>query len=307
MGVRQIVAVVLSVAIIVGAVVWAYMAATTVENGSQHTVKRTPLSESYHFAKNKDISTKTSPFVPPTTSPEAPTNQPESTGKSEDLEQSSWFAQVQEGIRKGEYNVSWQDKSVIEGDPGGLHITNRKNNLRGYFREDGVQIVERESSDPDWDVRWQFESWGRDKNMLDVARVLPTTEDNTNRLSYHYPGIKEWFVNTEAGLEHGFTIAHRPSGVGPLILIGQFAGSARSDNGADPNTIEFRDEDHRTLLQYAKLEVTDATGRTVPASLRLRQGETRFVVHDTDAIYPITVDPIFIPAPIGDFQVYGDQ
>ena len=86
MGVRQIVAVVLSVAIIVGAVVWAYMAATTVENGSQHTVKRTPLSESYHFAKNKDISTKTSPSVPPTTSPEAPTNQPESTGKSEDLE-----------------------------------------------------------------------------------------------------------------------------------------------------------------------------------------------------------------------------
>ncbi|MFP6582813.1 MAG: hypothetical protein VCD00_09685, partial [Candidatus Hydrogenedentota bacterium] len=216
---------------------------------------------------------------------------------SESHADSSWFNEVQEGIRKAEYNVSWQDTSVIKGAPGGLHIANRKNNLRGYFREDGVQIVERETSDPDWDVRWQFESWGREKNMLDVAPVLPTTEDHTNRLSYNYPGIEEWFINTEAGLEHGFTIGHRPAGPGPLILTGQFAGSARPDNGTGANTIEFRDEDERTLLQYAKLEVTDATGRIIPATLRLWQGETRFVVHDTDATYPITVDPIFIAPP----------
>ena len=42
----------------------------------------------------------------------------EDNDPGEALDQSSWFAQVQEGIRKGEYNISWQDKSVIEGEDG---------------------------------------------------------------------------------------------------------------------------------------------------------------------------------------------
>ena len=95
------------------------------------------------------------------------------------VQQSSWFAQVQEGIRKGEYNISWQDKSVIDGDPGGLHATNRANNMRAYFREDGVQIVERETTDPDWDLRWQFKGWGRNGTMQAVTKVAPSAQGGT--------------------------------------------------------------------------------------------------------------------------------
>ena len=119
----------------------------------------------------------------------------------EQLKQGSWFGQVQEGIRKAEHNITWQDKCVVEGAPGGLHAANRANNLRAYFREDGIQIVERETSDPDWDVRWQFRRWGRDGAMRDVTEVKPTSDDNTNRVTFAHPGIEEWFVNGGGGLE----------------------------------------------------------------------------------------------------------
>ena len=57
----------------------------------------------------------------------------------------------------------------------------------------------------------------------------------------------------------------------------------------------------------AKLEVSDARGNTIPATLRQMAGEIHIVVHDTDATYPIVVDPIYVPPPIGDWQVYGEQ
>lgn len=205
------------------------------------------------------------------------------------LQQSSWFAQVQEGIRKGEYNISWQDRCVIDSEPGGLHATNRANNLRAYFREDGVQIVERETSDPDWDVRWQFRAWGRKDAMRSVARTEPKSEEHTNRVSYAYPGIEEWFVNTEDGLEHGFTIAQRPPGDGYLTLTGEFTGLAKARNGAQSNTLEFRDDNDDAVLQYSHLIVTDANGTELFAVMRQLGAQTSFTIDDASAYYPTTI------------------
>ncbi|GMW00562.1 MAG: hypothetical protein AMXMBFR84_16990 [Candidatus Hydrogenedentota bacterium] len=241
--------------------------------------------------------------IPANIRPDVPSPAP-SGPSSETSQDPAWMSQVQEGIRKAEYNITWQDNSVIEGEPGGLHATNRAANLRAYFREDGVQIVERETSDPDWDIRWQFKAWGREGAMREVSKVKPESDSHTNRLAYKHPGIEEWYVNDERGLEHGFTIAERPAGDGALVIAGAFGGSAQAANSG--NGIAFRDEDNNVLLQYAKLEVFDATGKSIPATLRQLDGETRFTIHDADAVYPIEVDPIYVPPPIGDWQAEGN-
>ena len=123
---------------------------------------------------------------------------------------------LQESVRKAEYNITRQDTCVIDGMPGGLHAANRANNLRAYFRKDGVQLVERETSDPEWDLRIRLEAWGHDGAMQPAPEVQPAAAEHTNRVTYTRPGIEEWFENTESGLEHGFTITSAPPEQVPL-------------------------------------------------------------------------------------------
>ncbi|MBN1581663.1 MAG: FG-GAP repeat protein, partial [Anaerolineae bacterium] len=64
--------------------------------------------------------------------------------------------------------------------------------------------------------------------------------------------------------------------------------------------IVFRDEHGQTILRYAGLYVSDATGRELPAHLSLSpgregrgEGESLHITIDvTDAVYPLTVDPL---------------
>jgi len=227
----------------------------------------------------------------------------------EALKQTSWWGEVQENIRKSEYNITDQEKCVIEGAPGGLHATNRANNLRAYFRDDGVQIIERETSDPDWDVRWRFKSWGRPDSMRSVPHVAPAAEDHTNRVTYTYPGIEEWYVNSEEGLEHGFTITERPPGEGDLVLQGLFGGDVVARLSSSREAVEFTRKDDREVLQYTKLVIADARGKLLPAEMHLTRNpepETRepstalrIAITDDGAAYPLTVDPLYVPPPLG--------
>ena len=91
---------------------------------------------------------------------------------------SDWFAKVQENIRQSEYNITWQDKCVIEGQPGGLHATNRANNLRAYFREDGVQIMPRDGVDSEDGLGLYPTAWDATGQVISLAQVQPTAEGN---------------------------------------------------------------------------------------------------------------------------------
>jgi hypothetical protein len=58
------------------------------------------------------------------------------------------------------------------------------------------------------------------------------------------------------------------------------------------NTIEFFDASGACALRYEKLKAWDATGRDLPADLGLEAGVVTIRVDDTDAVYPVTVDPL---------------
>ena len=166
------------------------------------------------------------------------------------------FGQVQENIRKAEYNITLAGQ-----------VCNRRPTRRPPCHANtapttsvGLTIRRRRCSGlssarrarPEWDVQWRFKKWGRDGNTRSVQPVKPHADEHTNRLTYGYDGIEEWFVNDERGLEHGFTVARRPAGDGPLVLTGVFGGTAQANNTANPNTIEFADGNGRALLQYCE-------------------------------------------------------
>jgi hypothetical protein len=136
-------------------------------------------------------------------------------------------------------------------------------------------------------------------------------------------GLAEWYVNDERGLEHGFIVAFppplAPSSSRPLVLELSLTGNLTPRLTEEPSTglgqggqfTCFTDARGETVLRYGDLLVTDATGRILPARLELSPshitnhasrfafhaaGSTQHVLHivvdDTDAVYPLTIDPL---------------
>ena len=103
--------------------------------------------------------------------------------------------------------------------------------------------------------------------------------------------MREWYVNGPLGVEQGFTLTTRPAGAYPasVRLALRLSGNVRvSLAGHTGLTLTGPDG---ASLRYSGLSVTDARGRTLPASLGVRSGLLTIMLADRGAQYPITVDP----------------
>ena len=111
------------------------------------------------------------------------------------------------------------------------------------------------------------------------------------------PGLTEWFVNRTTGLEHGFTLAHRPETAGEqLQLTVTIEGDLKITVSEDGQHAELQDKATGVkVLDYDKLRVWDATGRELTAQMSaMTDGATlQLEVEDSDASYPLTIDPTF--------------
>ncbi|NIN09521.1 MAG: hypothetical protein GTO76_12965, partial [Planctomycetales bacterium] len=128
--------------------------------------------------------------------------------------------------------------------------------------------------------------------------------------------LTEWYFNDARGLEQGFTLARPPTpspawvreGVPPqrlgagdsLVLEMGIATDLRPRLTADGQAVLFADASGQSVLRYADLHVTDATGHVFPARLemdthhvsRITDHALRIVIDDAGAAYPLTVDPL---------------
>ena len=100
-------------------------------------------------------------------------------------------------------------------------------------------------------------------------------------------GLEEYLVNGPSGLEHGFVVAERLRGEGPLVFDVSVNGMQAS---AGKNAIVLRREG-RPVLRYDRLKVWDAERRPLRAHLGVDGAAMRITVVDDGATYPITVDP----------------
>lgn len=122
-----------------------------------------------------------------------------------------------------------------------------------------------------------------------MAAVAGETQSGARAL-YLRPGLHEWYENRPDGLEQGFTLSQPPCGVGQGIAL---AVTLRNTQPTlTGQAVEFCDSDHRVCYRYGKLSAFDATGRKLPAELSLTGQTVRLSIDDTDARYPVTVDPL---------------
>jgi hypothetical protein len=139
---------------------------------------------------------------------------------------------------------------------------------------------------------------GRGRRFVAAPLAQPTW--TANRIVFDRGAVREWYVNGPLGVEQGFTLTTRPAGAGPasVRLALRLSGNVRvSPAGHTGLTLTGPDG---ALLRYSGLSVTDARGRTLPASLGVRSGLLTITLADRGAQYPITIDPYIQEAELTD-------
>ncbi len=179
---------------------------------------------------------------------------------------------------------------------------NPARDLRAAFTPSGVRV--HSNGDRKWQFGLELQSIGYGEDLRSLTAGAVTAEDDRLEIRKRTVGpgssdVVEWYVNTPAGLEHGFTLASRPGRQRVPVAAGDWlrltlalSGDVRGEVSADRQGVRFKDDHGRHVASYDHLEVWDATGQKLPARMALRGKELSLEVDDRGAQYPVVVDPL---------------
>ena len=98
----------------------------------------------------------------------------------------------------------------------GLQAPNRAHDLRSCFGPDGVRVHDRTDAGSPVLLGLRLTGVGRGEPLAPVQPGLVSRQGA--RVEIRRPDLTEWYLNSEAGLEQGFTLTERPAGQGELVL-----------------------------------------------------------------------------------------
>ncbi len=187
----------------------------------------------------------------------------------------------------------------------GLQAPNREHGLRSYFKPTGVRVHDRTGVGSPRLLGLELARIGRGEVVVPVAPGEVAHREGRVEITREKLGLVEWFENTAAGLEQGFTL-DRPlagsSSVGALVLELSVSGAKAALRGEDV----FLATEVGRKLAYGKLVAEDADGRRLVAHFEVpKTDRIRLVVDDEGASYPIVIDPLLTET--ADAQLESNQ
>ncbi|MDF1859416.1 MAG: FG-GAP repeat protein [Verrucomicrobiales bacterium] len=209
----------------------------------------------------------------------------------EQLPSSGSYDSLRHAITAACYEIQ---KSKVQ--PGHARAQNPKHGLSADFDRDGLRLSVAGPDSRPLQTRWQLESLGYGREAKPVPPGNLRCDGQRVEITRSTLSLTEWFINTPAGLEQGFTIRKRPdSGESetPLTLTLVISGELVPHASPDGQSLELRlPEEGQPVLTYDKLKVWDADSRPVSARMRTTgDGTVTFEVDDDHARYPLTIDP----------------
>ncbi len=176
-------------------------------------------------------------------------------------------------------------------DAGGYFAQSPANDLVFRFGEDGL-TVEPGVAGQDWSLTMTLSAWGQGGAMTPATDAAVATEGR--RIEYRRPGITEWYVNDNRGLEQGFTL-DRPAGFDPalpVVLSVNLGGNLTPRVTGGATGLMFSPPGGGAAFNYSGLIAFDAESEKLPASLSLVDGRLEIAVEVGDSPWPITIDPV---------------
>ncbi len=147
----------------------------------------------------------------------------------------------------------------------------------------------------DWTWGLQLMSFGFEGEVVAVEREAKASAEG-NRMTYDWTSnVQEWYINDRRGLEHGYTVQSQPAkgsrDGAPLTFTLNVRGNLSAQVQADGQGVWFLDAKGVAAVTYSGLHVHDALGIDQPARIESSGESIRFVVDDSNAQYPLTIDP----------------
>ncbi len=205
---------------------------------------------------------------------------------------SAWLVAAQHNIELREYQASENTT--------GLQAPSRRHGFRTYFDPTGIRVVDRVVNGSQQLLALRLKQIGRADTLTAVTPGEMISDGN--RVEIRRGSILEWYVNSSAGLEQGFTLSQRHGGEGPLVLDLSLEGAeaTRSVDSVQITTATGRQ------LSYGQLKAFDAAGAPLTVTLSVPSvSRIQLQVDDTDAVYPIVIDPVLMSA--AETQLESDQ
>lgn len=183
----------------------------------------------------------------------------------------------------------------FKGDAVGIEVTPQGASLRsGFQRLAGTVTAEgfwlESTSDQPGRLQVLARSLGRNGTLLAIDGP-GTVSVREKVVTFNRPGLTEEYSVSVDGVRQDFVVCTRPAGSGPLRVELAVAG-ATAEASADGARLILAGS--QRILTYNRLQVADATGRTLTSRMQVPAADRlTLVVEDDGATYPIRIDPTF--------------
>lgn len=180
-------------------------------------------------------------------------------------------------------------------DPASGTAQNAKQQLAARLDRAGLRVTSADSSQ-DYHAALSLRSYGCREHAAQVMPAQPRA--SSNRVEYVRDNLTEWYVNGPLGIEQGFTLATPPrcaGGAGVEVNLEwdtDLTPALAPTQGGERSAMVLRNGLGQVMLAYSDLYAYDATGRRLPAEMRLSGRQVSLRVDDREARYPVTIDPL---------------
>jgi hypothetical protein len=211
------------------------------------------------------------------------------------LKEHGLYNRLHNSIETSQYELAPLSQNHLARTSTAYQASNPAQHLQASFNGERVLLEPlRNTSRQDWRAGLQLHGVGYGARVNSVAPGQLCA--NGNRIEITRAALVEWYVNTQAGIEQGFTLKARPGvsfGSEPLRLTMAITGGLIVSLAEDGQTVILSQRNGRQVLRYDHLTAYDALGRILPARMEVREAELALVVDDAAAVYPVTIDPLF--------------
>ncbi|HET7117409.1 MAG TPA: integrin alpha, partial [Hanamia sp.] len=202
----------------------------------------------------------------------------------------AWLNDAEENIEAREYYFKMKGNSA---ESGIFYAVNRQHRLGFIIGSFGYSISPLQMSNKviqNWKEEIRINSTQKGDNAVPVTSK-PVIEGNSTKMIYRYSNLSIEYTNDVHGLRQNFIIEHCPAGSGHLTLNLHIDGTLLPE--VKSNQLQFNNNNGSPVLYYRDLHVWDANHKVLAATMSLNnQHELLINVNDSNATYPITIDPI---------------
>jgi len=193
-----------------------------------------------------------------------------------------WYNQALKSIQQLESQIKPVSGS---GDFSGANIPGHTG---FYISPLGYKVTPMDKSN--WEVAFNCKGIGRSSIQWTPDQSCAVIQ-TSNEVKYQFNNVAIQYINNNDGLRQNFLVNRKMPGNGALTVTIEPATELQPRLLGSTSLAFFNTAD-KMLVAYEDLQVWDANHKPLPAAMHFKNGLLTIEVDDSQAAYPVTIDPL---------------